>query len=135
MLPGIVVINPGFIRADSKVGGDPPRWTWATFVPWRVGGDTKGKREERKGGQVSKKSVVSFKTSAVTIISGFRSSPFRFFNSAARRFRFEGISRKRYSSGLLISSCSVFPFLPLCVSLSVNFAPSLYSWCRRVKGR
>lgn len=24
MLPGIVVINPGFIRADSKVGGGTP---------------------------------------------------------------------------------------------------------------
>lgn len=53
---------------------------WATFVL----GDTKGK-EKKKGGRRRKekvanfqRSVVSFKTSAVTIISGFRSFPFLF---------------------------------------------------------
>lgn len=103
MLPGIVVINPGFIRVDSKVGTPPP-------PPLNVD-DMGGGRGRKEKVTNFRRSVVSFKTSAVTIISGFRSLPFRFFNSAGRRFRFEGISRKRYSSGLLI-------FLVLGISFS-----------------
>lgn len=76
MFPGIVVINPGFIRADSKVETRYGRHSCLEIQRERK------KKKEGKGRKEKvanfQRSVVSFKTSAVTIISGFRSFPFLF---------------------------------------------------------
>lgn len=49
MFPGIVVINPGFIRADSKVETRYGRHSCLEIQRERKK-KKRGKREERKGG-------------------------------------------------------------------------------------
>lgn len=49
MLPGIVVINPGFIRADSKVGGGgPPPLNVGDIRAMEGGGRYKGEEGGKK---------------------------------------------------------------------------------------